>query len=133
MQPIIKIITFKLFSRMEKINYNLENNSDEDSVCGNEKEITIFISRIGNCTYTHTNQRSGVPEQIDEEEIKNKDAEWTKSIHNIIDISTITKSKSSNEIAMIAIKCLNPAIYIEDLSKIQFSKNDSIIEERPDI
>ena len=34
---------------------------------------------------------------------------------------------------MIAIKCLNPAIYIKDLSKIQFSKNDSIIEERPDI
>ena len=34
---------------------------------------------------------------------------------------------------MLAIKCLNPAICIEDLSKIQFSKNDSIFEERPDI
>ena len=118
---------------MEKINYNLENKPDEDSVCGNEREITIFFSRIGNRVYTHTNQRSGVPEQLDEEDIKNKDAEWIKFIHNIIDISTITKGKSSNEIAMLAIKCLNSAIYIEDLSKIQFSKNDSIIEERPDI
>ena len=119
MQPIIIIITFLwLFSRMDKINDNLENNYDEDSVCDNEREITIFISRIGSRVYTHTNQRSGVPELLDEEEIKNKDAEKNKYIHNIIDISTITKGKSSNEIAMIAIKCLNPAIYIEDLSKI---------------
>ena len=118
---------------MEKINNNFENNSDKDSVCDNEREITIFISRIGNRVYTYTNKRSGVPEQLDEEAIKNKNAEQIKSIHNIVDISTITKGKSSNEIAMIAIKCLNPAIYIEDLSKIQFSKNDSIIEERPDI
>ena len=34
---------------------------------------------------------------------------------------------------MIAIKCLNSTINIDDLSKIKFSKNDSIIEERPNI
>ena len=57
---------------MEKFNNNLENNSDEDSVCDNEREITIFISRVGNCVYIHTNQRSGVPQQLDEEVIKIK-------------------------------------------------------------
>ena len=57
---------------MEKINKKLKNNSDEDSVCDNEREITIFISRVGNCVYTHTNQRSEVPQQLDEEVIKIK-------------------------------------------------------------
>ena len=42
---------------MEKI----INNSDKDSVWDNEREITMFISQVGNCVYTHSNQRSSVP------------------------------------------------------------------------
>ena len=34
---------------------------------------------------------------------------------------------------MLKVKIFNAAINIDDLYKIQFSKNDSIIEERPDI
>ena len=46
-----------------------------------------------NCAHTHTNQRSGVPEQQDDEDTKNKDTEQIKSINNITDITTITKGK----------------------------------------
>ena len=106
---------------MERISNNFENNYDEEYIFDHERDSTIFISQVDNCVYTHINPGSLECEQSIEEETKDEDTQHIQSINSIIDISAITKGKSPFEIVVLGIKCLSPAMDIDNLSNNQFN------------
>ena len=114
---------------MERISNNFENNYDEEYIFDHERDTTIFISQVDNCVYTHINPGSLECEQSIEEETKDEDTQHIQSNNSTIDISAITKGKSPFEIVVLGIKCLSPAMDIDNLSKNQFNENNTIIEE----
>ena len=130
LRPIIKDFTFHLlFDKMDNIDGNFEFNSEDEHFRGNSGTISIFISQINDCIYTHTDLNSRDSEQSKEEEIKVEVIQNNQINKNIIDISFITKGKNVEEIVLLAKESIWPTILTNNLLKIQPSENKDIIDQ----
>ena len=86
---------------MEKADDNFEMNFDEGYTNGNGWDISIFISQVNDCIYTHIYENKIECDLSIEEETKDAVIQHIQTANSIIDITAITKGKTPEEIALL--------------------------------